>query len=557
MIYYLNKIVGFFLSPLMIGVLGLVLGLALRRFAWRKTGLAALVLSGAWLWFWSTGATGWMLASCLEGPWIPKALRKERGHEYWRWEKPEDFFKAQDDFIGYMKDFYAQAKRENPKTPVMVFSAECGGLTRELPLADLIGAFDGEYCELVPGYHASSPGIKHSVSRLRSHFDNNPHTLFHHFYYYTVDHGWRVSQMEVPFAFGIHGFSHEVMMHDTIDVELDEITGDFYRFAEYTRLGEKVAKMAPVKHLAVLRDSRLFRENVLAKKPEEQEDRLRAFSKMRNYPYDLVANPFFTADSLKRYKVVYVPDNRVFTDEQAKELLAYVEQGGNAIVEGVTGEKVKVEGQGQQWKNGEVVSYGKGRIVWTKEVATDLYDKDTSKLVKLLREMGGELPYEVKISGSCDTMLHASDEGFFLAVYNEAKHVNKGKVKIGERTLLSVRGPRYVLDVRTGVRQALTNGTFEISAGAHQCGFYLIGDDAFTAVPETKACVYDGASAVSVRPAQIKLPQHDVEKAKAFRELGVVEVLGFDIGFLGYTTSGKLDKTDRHDRLKLNVTTWK
>jgi len=70
MIYYLNKIVGFFLSPLMIGVLGLVLGLALRRFAWRKTGLAALVLSGAWLWFWSTGATGWMLASCLEGPWL-------------------------------------------------------------------------------------------------------------------------------------------------------------------------------------------------------------------------------------------------------------------------------------------------------------------------------------------------------------------------------------------------------------------------------------------------------------------------------------------------------
>ena len=499
---------------------------------------------------------------CLEGPWMPDALRKERGGEYWRWEKPEDFFRAQDDFIRHMKDFYAQAKRENPETPVFVFSAENGSLMRELPLADLIGAFDSEYCELVPGYLASAPGIKHSVRRLRSHFDNTPHTVFHHFYYYTVDHGWRVSQLEVPFAFGVNGFSHEVMMHDTIDVELDEITGDFYRFARYTRLGEKAAKMAPVKHLAVLRDARLFRENVLAKKPNEQEDRLRGFSKLRNYPCDIVANPFFKADSLRRYKVVYVPDNRVFTPEQAKELLAYVEQGGNAIVEGAAGEKVKGAGVGVEWKakfdSGEVVEYGKGRIVWTKEVLTDALAKDdASKVRPLLRKMGGEEPYSVKVSGSCDGMLHASDEGLFFAAYNVAKHPNRGRLDIDSSTLRLFNSSTslYALDVRTGERVAFTNG-FEFAVGAQQCGFWLIGDDAFTAVPEAKACVYDGASAVSLKPVRRELPVHDVEKAKAFRELGVVEVLGLDIGFLGYTTGGKIGKTDRHDRLKLNVTTF-
>jgi len=480
----------------------------------------------------------------LEGPWMPKALRQERGNEYWRWEKPEDFFNAQDDFIRYMKAFYAQSKRENPKTPVFVFSAENGGLNRELPLADLIGAFDAEYCELVPGYLASAQGIKHSVRRLRSHFDNNPHTAFHHFYYYTSDHGWRISQLEVPFAFGVNGFSHEVMMHDTIDVELNEITGDFYRFAEYTRLGGKVSKMAPVKHLAVLRDARLFRENVLNKRPNEQESRLRGFAALRNYPCDIVANPFFTCDSLKRYTIVYVPDNRVFTDEQAAELLAYVEAGGNAIVEGVTGEKVK------GLVDGEITVLGKGKIVWSKEVLSEQLAKDdASKVLPLLRKLGGEEPYSVKAGGSCDGLLQASGEGFFYAAYNVAKHPSKGRFVMKEE----VRKSLFVLNVRTGGRKPF-DGSFEFEVGAQQCGFWLIGDEAFTAVPEAKACVYDGASAVSAKPAPVKLPQHDVEKAKAFKELEIVEVLSLNPGFLGYQTGGEIGRIDRHERLKLKLT---
>lgn len=82
MVYYLNKIVGFFLSPMMIGVMGVALGLALRRFAWRKTGVACLSLGVLWLWFWSTGLSCGLLATALEGPWVGEDGRVKTVESY-------------------------------------------------------------------------------------------------------------------------------------------------------------------------------------------------------------------------------------------------------------------------------------------------------------------------------------------------------------------------------------------------------------------------------------------------------------------------------------------
>ena len=70
MIYALNKTVGFLLSPVTLGVLGLivsVVGLGFTRF--RKMGVALFLVSLAWLYCWSIGCTNRVLGLSLEGQW--------------------------------------------------------------------------------------------------------------------------------------------------------------------------------------------------------------------------------------------------------------------------------------------------------------------------------------------------------------------------------------------------------------------------------------------------------------------------------------------------------
>lgn len=82
MIYYLNKIVGFFLSPFMIGLVGMLTGLVMNRLAWRRTGRVLVVIAVAWLWFWSTGVAGRLLARALEGPWLGDDGRVRTAESY-------------------------------------------------------------------------------------------------------------------------------------------------------------------------------------------------------------------------------------------------------------------------------------------------------------------------------------------------------------------------------------------------------------------------------------------------------------------------------------------
>lgn len=68
MSYYLNKIVGALLNPLMIGLVPMLAGfllLALRP-ARRRAAVAVFAAGAAWLWFWSAGLTSGLLGLSLE-----------------------------------------------------------------------------------------------------------------------------------------------------------------------------------------------------------------------------------------------------------------------------------------------------------------------------------------------------------------------------------------------------------------------------------------------------------------------------------------------------------
>ena len=72
--YYVNKIVWFFVNPLMAPLAAAVAGFALAAFArrrrWRMAGFAALAAALACFWFESTFACIWLLGGPLERPYL-------------------------------------------------------------------------------------------------------------------------------------------------------------------------------------------------------------------------------------------------------------------------------------------------------------------------------------------------------------------------------------------------------------------------------------------------------------------------------------------------------
>ncbi len=74
MMYFVNKIVFFFLNPLMLGLLGLLAGIVLARVGWRKCAAAAKVAALLWLWFWFSTLPSRWIGRPLESRFPPRAM---------------------------------------------------------------------------------------------------------------------------------------------------------------------------------------------------------------------------------------------------------------------------------------------------------------------------------------------------------------------------------------------------------------------------------------------------------------------------------------------------
>jgi hypothetical protein len=261
--------------------------------------------------------------------------------------------------------------------------------------------------------------------------------------------------------------------------------------------------MAPVKNVAVFRDCAAFRDDIIRRRTGQpypyqarQDGRVRAFGELKNFSYDVVINRYFTRADLAQYRAVYIPEDPVFSDALAEELLAYVLSGGGAVIEGATAESPKLKALGLGDK--EVRTLGKGRIMRFEMVMTDHFrgggTPQAREAVAALASVGGQAPYTVE-SDTVDSVLQASDEGLFLGCYNPGKKAGTGKVRIAG----PVKPDLFVLDVKNGTRRPFT-GEFEVAVGAEQTGFYLIGDDRFTAIPETVKGVWAGAGCAVSNP---------------------------------------------------------
>lgn len=468
---------------------------------------------------------GWAVR---EGHHAPESVMKGRGRNYWQWDDPTDFFelyeKPRTERINW---FGREAKKRYPHLPVVTMNSECSILERETMMTDQTEGIDVVYCEFLPQCDSprTVPHSKQSIKRLHA-LNNNAvgRTAHNHFYYYSHDTWNRIVQVDMPFAFGCCGFSFENLTYENFGFEQPQIVADSYRFFEYTRLGDKVARMGTVKDLAVYRSNRAYVDDVKAKrrgKPyaytTQQDGRANGVAEIRNLNYDIVIDPYFTAKSLAAYRVVFVPENRSFTEGEVKELLAYAQAGGGALVEGASGDALKKRLAALE--PGKVLAHGKGKVLWianekddrtlTDRLATGWDMQAQAAFKAAIASVGSRPPYTVEGSKTLDSMLQASDEGLFFGIYNDGKSEDKGIVTI-DAQVLTAASPLYVLDVKKGVRVPFTNG-FEIVAEPQQASYCLIGDDTFTALLKVKDGTWAGlaltpASAADVMPGA-KLPE--------------------------------------------------
>jgi len=509
---------------------------------------------------------------------LPEDVKKAKGNDYWNWKDKDEFFAWQEKSHKLVRDFYDAAKKARPDVPVLVYNSENGELSREIFMSEQIGSFDTVVVEMLSALDFSR--CKHVAKRMRALFDNEAgRTVHHHYYFMQPDAMHRIKEIELPFICGVNGFSHENQSYENYTRELSEIAADFYRFAEYTELGKKAARMAPVRYLGVFRDSECYREDIRKGRhgqPKdrpyfnraEQDGRCRALGEIRNLDFDFVMNPFFTAKALAKYKIVYVPEDDVLSEKLAAELLAYVKAGGTAIVEGVTYRRtdtpvrsvkdmkpsaLQLQLGTSTLSDSTITPYGAGKIVWYKEVRTDRLAKRDAKTIaevaKMIETLAGPMPHRIDGAPSLDGVLQAGPDGMLLGVHNTSDRAETGRVTLrqgedalatkscaanrqGEDALATKNSAKqcgkgvlaladgtstlhcppppststslFVLDVKRGIRFAYTNG-FDITIGPRQCGFYLIGDETFTALPKTTPAAVLTPAVATVRPNGTKV----------------------------------------------------
>lgn len=463
-----------------------------------------------------------------EGPVCPEGLNRSNLRNRNDLKK---FFEGQDRNTELVKRFYRESKRINPDRPVVMWNSEGGDFDRDMCMSEQAGYFDTCMVEIMPKI-LDFGGCKYTAKRMRALFDNEPgRTVHHHYFFFHPDPQCRVVNLELPYVCGVNGFSHENLTYENFDRELSEIAGDFHRFTEYTALREKVAKMGPVSPIGVFRDHTLFRHDVMTGATGGDygartrcDWRLYRLSQVRNFAFDIVVNRFFTAKALAKYRVVYVPENEVFSDACAEELVAYVKAGGAALLDG---ERLRMAPalKALDLKDGQIRDIGKGRIVWVKPVMPDA-NWNSGWFRELVRKLGAEDPYTLE-SGVLDSVLQASQEGCFLGVLNAGDKVETGRVALHRSAFrMQPSASLYVLDVKKGVRMPYATNGFEVAVGPQSCGFYLIGDEKFTALPEVRRGVWTGARVSASHPAGQKAV---VNTATNFTKAVAIEIAKGDV----------------------------
>ena len=185
------------------------------------------------------------------------------------------------------------------------------------------------------------------IARMRAMFDNEPHTVWNHFWCRIAGDDIRMGNCDLPFIYGVNGFNQEGDDYRQVDAEIVTKGTDFYRFAYNTGLAAFSPKFTPVKQFNVFRDRLDHRADILEHRTgnswmrahcwddtTETDGAANIWATATGIHVDLTLNRFFTLKSLKRYPVLVLPHNYMITKDLFKIVTEYVRDGGVCFVEG-------------------------------------------------------------------------------------------------------------------------------------------------------------------------------------------------------------------------------
>ena len=420
-----------------------------------------------------------------EGPHIPRKYASARGTKYWEWksELRKDFFDVMAAMRDYNRRFYEAVKAVSPKTPVLFWTSDQGALSREMQTIE-----SSQYCDFT---QMELVGLSnHGIARMRTYFNNEPRTCYHHFYLFNTSDKVRTDYCEWPFIHGVNGFTVEHEGYSRTEPEVIDTDADFFRFTEYTGLGALAKDQVPVKQIAVFRDSAAFRDDVIAGRNRgDYQDRLcENWTTLKNFQVDLIQNRFFDEKSLSRYAVVAVPYDRCMTKAQFAELAKYVKAGGVAYVEGKDFPFAKAAAKGGvKSPDGlyTVQSFGKGKLCYSGESLSADMARIGTLARALIKEAGQKRAFAYLDDAEylTDSCLRGNGKGrYIFGAIAKATRKNEptltGRVEFG----VPLPKPCYALNVKTGERQAITN-SLSFTVLKDEAAIFLIGDEAFTRVP--------------------------------------------------------------------------
>ena len=444
--------------------------------------------------------------------------------------------------------FSKQIKDKYPKIPIGILCSGSGSLSRYIDIEEKAPYLDTLETEIVVGARPNVTNIKYGVRYPLAVFGNDGRTAQHHFYYFQPKPSYVSANMEIPLMFGLKSFCHESLSNKLNNPELVGITVDFYRFIDHTGLENFIAKSKPLDFVGVLRDRKAFVNDILNEKFRSfpnimslYEARCKDISGMKNLPVNVIVNRYCSLKNLKRYKLIIMPSNPVLDDKLAEKLVQYVKAGGclitedqsvrNKIIAAASGLKMirdydyncrqisstlsrnKVKGpfysttevkpiqaqviarDARQQPAIFLNKCGKGKIIYSPYILSDSLSQNIEKarfVKSLICEAIGKSPVELSdyYDNRVETSLLTDGKEYLLGIYNPSHKPAELNLKLN----IPVKPDWYTLDVK-GSRRFKFDGQIKVTVPPISTGFYLIGGNELTRIPETKSVPIAGAGA--------------------------------------------------------------
>ena len=450
-----------------------------------------------------------------EGPdWCPDETKRFT-NSYWLWPEKErgEYLDYLDSYVDHVRDFRKAVKEANPNAHVLAWGCDNGNLPcveRHLESADCL---DVAIDEIMVGESRNHGKNKTSSAQMRAMFDNEPHTVWNHFWERRATDDVRIGDCDQAFAFGVNGFNQEADNYAYVDRDNPANMSDFYHFVRYTGLADVSPKLVPVKYAVVYRDSDEVREDIMIgnRTGHTWTDPwpTMAFAEVvahnwtgaRGFQCDRVINQHFNLKGLRRYRILALAHNAHLPKDKFEIAKEFVRGGGVCYVEGedfpFLREIQALPADAALTRGTAFFGYtlGKGSFIYAPGHASREKDAPNLRPGSELRELLAKAAKtsEPLVFAHADVQklngqLRSDGTRAIFSAYAD-DDFNGGKpgwVKVkldwgGRREGAGL----FALDVKRATR-APFSGELEYFQAPGECAFILIGDEQLTAIPEAK-----------------------------------------------------------------------